>query len=321
MSGSKKGWPAAVVAGGIVALAALIGCGGEESVASKSAAAFQEAQKRGETFGGEGHSHGGHGDMPPGGEPSEPMQHETATGEEHPAGHGRPGEPTAAGMQHQDDHGSMSHAQGAHAASGGESPADHSAMGHGGGAQAGGHAAMGHGGSASPGRSGQSGQSGDTEEHAGHGTPAAQPSGGHAGHSMPEGGTPPAPGPELPTQPASILQPDPVDAPAATSVMDAQRSAEMNQAMSGGGGGHGGHGAGTYRQVDAGRGPGAYEGSEPQTPGAGPQHHDHGAAEPAVAPNQEQEAVYACPMHPEVSSKAPGTCPKCGMTLVKRSKG
>lgn len=32
----------------------------------------------------------------------------------------------------------------------------------------------------------------------------------------------------------------------------------------------------------------------------------------------EQEAVYACPMHPEVTSTRPATCPKCGMDLVKR---
>jgi cytochrome oxidase Cu insertion factor (SCO1/SenC/PrrC family) len=31
--------------------------------------------------------------------------------------------------------------------------------------------------------------------------------------------------------------------------------------------------------------------------------------------------VYACPMHPEVTSKRPGKCPKCGMTLRLRKEG
>ena len=26
--------------------------------------------------------------------------------------------------------------------------------------------------------------------------------------------------------------------------------------------------------------------------------------------------VYTCPMHPEVTAHAPGSCPKCGMDLV-----
>jgi hypothetical protein len=29
------------------------------------------------------------------------------------------------------------------------------------------------------------------------------------------------------------------------------------------------------------------------------------------------EALYVCPMHPEVTSATPGSCPKCGMALVK----
>jgi len=33
-----------------------------------------------------------------------------------------------------------------------------------------------------------------------------------------------------------------------------------------------------------------------------------------VQPN-EQELVYTCPMHPEISQSAPGSCPKCGMDL------
>ncbi len=31
--------------------------------------------------------------------------------------------------------------------------------------------------------------------------------------------------------------------------------------------------------------------------------------------------IYTCPMHPEVKQSKPGTCPKCGMTLVPMKKG
>ena len=30
----------------------------------------------------------------------------------------------------------------------------------------------------------------------------------------------------------------------------------------------------------------------------------------------DSKAVYTCPMHPEIVRDAPGSCPKCGMTLV-----
>jgi hypothetical protein len=33
---------------------------------------------------------------------------------------------------------------------------------------------------------------------------------------------------------------------------------------------------------------------------------------------QPAETLYTCPMHPEVISREPGTCPKCGMTLVPK---
>ena len=28
------------------------------------------------------------------------------------------------------------------------------------------------------------------------------------------------------------------------------------------------------------------------------------------------QEIYVCPMHPDVTSTSPGTCPKCGMKLV-----
>jgi len=34
---------------------------------------------------------------------------------------------------------------------------------------------------------------------------------------------------------------------------------------------------------------------------------------------QQQPVVYSCPMHPDVTSKKPGKCPKCGMTLRRTS--
>ena len=38
-----------------------------------------------------------------------------------------------------------------------------------------------------------------------------------------------------------------------------------------------------------------------------------------ASPQQQQEVAYVCPMHPEVKSKAAGSCPKCGMNLKQVS--
>lgn len=51
-------------------------------------------------------------------------------------------------------------------------------------------------------------------------------------------------------------------------------------------------------------------------------HHDHASSGAAPHAGHSDAAaadvVYVCPMHPEVTSKAPGICPKCNMKLVPR---
>jgi hypothetical protein len=51
--------------------------------------------------------------------------------------------------------------------------------------------------------------------------------------------------------------------------------------------------------------------------GAHDSHGDHGSHGTA---SSSAEVLYVCPMHPEVTSHEPGTCPKCGMTLVKKEQ-
>lgn len=56
-------------------------------------------------------------------------------------------------------------------------------------------------------------------------------------------------------------------------------------------------------------------GPDPAGATAKPAGGHEGHTAPAPAP---VEAEYSCPMHPEVKQASPGSCPKCGMTLVKR---
>ncbi len=43
------------------------------------------------------------------------------------------------------------------------------------------------------------------------------------------------------------------------------------------------------------------------------------AASPTASVSASGEAYFTCPMHPEIHEAGPGQCPKCGMTLVKKS--
>lgn len=45
-------------------------------------------------------------------------------------------------------------------------------------------------------------------------------------------------------------------------------------------------------------------------------HNEHSAHQHGTSTQDaETQAKYTCPMHPEVLSQTPGSCPKCGMTL------
>lgn len=44
------------------------------------------------------------------------------------------------------------------------------------------------------------------------------------------------------------------------------------------------------------------------------------AGAPSAPSSSDTQAVYTCPMHPEVTSDRPGNCPKCGMKLVLKAK-
>jgi hypothetical protein len=47
-----------------------------------------------------------------------------------------------------------------------------------------------------------------------------------------------------------------------------------------------------------------------------------GSGQPAAGRGDTSEdAVYTCPMHPEVERSEPGRCPKCGMDLVPKEQG
>lgn len=54
----------------------------------------------------------------------------------------------------------------------------------------------------------------------------------------------------------------------------------------------------------------------PEPSGTMPGHHHSGAM--PMPSGSASATVYTCPMHPEVTSDAPGKCPKCGMTLVPK---
>jgi hypothetical protein len=303
----------------------VLACGRNETMASRSADAYREAREKGEVVGG-GHEHGGHevATATGGTAAVDPSAH-AATTDQH-AGHdmtshgttgddahvSKPGtDHRAHGSMPATDHAAMGHPiiSGAHAA---HSPARGSTMDHGDQGRAPGADHTQHG--------GLSGAGADHSAHAPRATTAAQdphagmqhgtststtahaqhpPSGpDHAGH----GAVPPVTGspstvPNVPAssaemaraQPAATLRPDPFDAAMPVAVAEARKATAGGEAPVE-------HNAPSGTTVDP--------------------HAGHGQAGEASEP----QAIYVCPMHPEVTSTTPGTCPKCGMSLVKKEQ-
>ncbi len=368
-------YPLRTAAGSTIALALLVfvtACGGKETVASKSAKAFREAQAKGVAVGGE--AHGGHA----AGEEHSTMtgmDHSTMTGMDHSTMTGMDHSTMTAGgamagMDHSKmnmpsgqsmtgmDHSKMNMPSGQPMAG-----MDHSKMNMPSGQSM---AGMDH--SNMPGMQprgttqGQQPMAGmDHSNMPGmqHGTTpqGQQPMAGMDHSNMPgmQQGTTPRPVVNPPTtnaeiqrlRPASTLKGDMYDAPAAVAVSEAIKASQ--------GGSHEGMEMrgitpGTDRENPPTPAPAFRDGpaqgvnaapamdhsSHGQTAPVAParqgapapavDHSQHGGTAPTTQPNRTATpraapaaaTVYTCPMHPEVTSDKPGTCPKCGMALVKK---
>ncbi len=75
-----------------------------------------------------------------------------------------------------------------------------------------------------------------------------------------------------------------------------------------------------------GEGPGSTSEGAGASPSEHPMDHEHDAGHggqtqsSTAEPESPEEAVYSCPMHPEVKASAAGRCPKCGMALKQEGE-
>lgn len=339
---------------GLVALVLITAaCGREPSVASKSAEAYRVAQEKGTPLAG-GHDHGGQAATASTAATATTVDHSahgTASGDAHAAmGHGPAGGTAGDHRAHTAsatavDHAAMGHGTAAshpsHAAprrtdahaGHGTTPAGRSPHER--------HAAA------------PTAALRDQHAHDQHATggrqQVADPMAGHAHHAPPTAPSPamdhsahaavqpqapdphaghdaaplPAPEHEAPRtsaaiaglEPVSTLDADRFDAAVPISVAEAVKAAV--------GGGHEGH---DTRWITPGE-----DHANPPTPmaavrtranteptAAPTDHGQHGASGASAGSGSDVAVVYTCPMHPEVTSDKPGTCPQCGMALVRK---
>ncbi len=303
----------------VVALGVIMACGGEQSVASKSAAAYRDAKAKGIPVGG-GHEHGGHEAVTATGGTAAMDHSAHGTGADPHAGH----DMTAGTAEHA-GHGAMSATD--HAAMGHDTPtgahAQHGAAA--GSASRDPHAGMQHGTTSGT-------PSGTSDAHAEHRQPATTAQADHSQHGAAQMQTPvsgtnahaqhgasggaatrpnivaPAPRSNAEmgnVQPSSTLQPDAFDAPSPLAVAEAAKAAR-------------GITPSEDRENPPTPIPATRDGSDQRTPAT--DHSQHGSTTTATQPQPATATtVYTCPMHPEVTSDKPGTCPKCGMALVKKN--
>jgi len=58
--------------------------------------------------------------------------------------------------------------------------------------------------------------------------------------------------------------------------------------------------------------------SPPASPDPQAMHQGHAPAQAGAGAASQIQGAYTCPMHSKVESDQPGTCPICGMTLVRK---
>ena len=333
----------------VALLLVLAACGGKETVASKSAKAFREAQAKGVQVGGgtAGHHGGAATQSTADAGAAGGTDHSTMTGMDHS---------TMTGMDHSTmtgmDHSTMT------ASSGDMAGMDHSKMDMKSGQSM---AGMDHSKMNMQGRQPMAGmdhskmnaQGGQPTAGMDHSKmnmpaqpmagmdyskmnmPAQQPTAGmdHSnmpgmqhGAAAPAVAAPPTTNAEMQQmRPATTLRPDAFDAPVPVAVAEASKSVQ-------GGGSEGQHTRGITPGEDHENpptsAPATRDGRQQATPAPPPSmdHSQHAQPTPeppkpraAATPKPKPAAatVYSCPMHPEVTSDKPGSCPKCGMTLVR----